>query len=83
MMLAVLSVGCIVITFAAQIFKLTADENTQILFSSIFKTALIMMILSLALSWVKDLTERIQIISRDVFLKLAMILVITKENLDA
>ena len=82
-MLAVLSVGCIVITFAAQIFKLTADENTQILFSSIFKTALIMIILSLALSWVKDLTERIQIISRDVFLKLAMILVITKENLDA
>jgi len=69
--LAVLSVICILITFAAQVFKLTDDANTQILFSAIFKTSLIMIFFALALSWVKDLTERIQLKSSDLHLKLS------------
>ncbi len=72
-LLAILSAICILITFAAQVFKLTDDGNTQILFSAIFKTALIMIFFALALSWVKDLTERIQIKSGNVFLKLSKI----------
>jgi hypothetical protein len=72
-LLAVLSAVCILITFAAQVFKLTDDGNTQILFSAIFKTALIMIFFALALSWVKDLTEKIQIKSENIFLKLTKI----------
>jgi hypothetical protein len=72
-LLAILSAVCILITFAAQVFKLTDDGNTQILFSAIFKTALIMIFFALALSWVKDLTERIQIKSGNIFLKLTKI----------
>ncbi|MFT6335655.1 MAG: hypothetical protein ACJATI_002410 [Halioglobus sp.] len=72
-LLAVLSAVCILITFAAQVFKLTDDGNTQVLFSAIFKTALIMIFFALALSWVKDLTERIQIKSGNIFLKLSKI----------
>ncbi len=72
-LLAILSAICILITFAAQVFKLTDDGNTQILFSAIFKTALIMIFFALALSWVKDLIERIQIKSGNVFLKLSKI----------
>lgn len=72
-LLAVLSAVCIIITFAAQVFKLTDDGNAQVLFSAIFKTALIMIFFALALSWVKDLTERIQIKSKDITLKLSKI----------
>lgn len=72
-LLAVLSAVCVLITFAAQVFKLTDDGNVQILFSAIFKTSLIMIFFALALSWVKDLTEKIQINSKDIFLKLSKI----------
>ena len=72
-LLAVLSAVCVLITFAAQVFKLTDNGNSQILFSAIFKTSLIMIFFSLALSWVKDLTERIQIKSKDISLKLSKI----------
>ena len=72
-LLAVLSAVCVLITFAAQVFKLTDNGNSQILFSAIFKTSLIMIFFALALSWVKDLTERIQIKSKDISLKLSKI----------
>lgn len=68
-LLAYLSVICILITFAAQIYKLTDHDVNQILFSAIFKTSLIMIFFALALSWVKDLTEKISSSSKDVFLK--------------
>lgn len=70
-LLAVLSAICVLITFAAQVFKLTDDGNVQVLFSAIFKTSLIMIFFALALSWVKDLTERIQIKSSDIILSLS------------
>lgn len=72
-LLAVLSAVCVLVTFAAQVFKLTDNGNSQILFSAIFKTSLIMIFFALALSWVKDLTERIQIKSKDISLKLSKI----------
>ena len=57
--LALLSVMCIATIFAAQIFKLSDKEINQLLFSAIFKTNLIMIFFALALSWVKDMTEKI------------------------
>lgn len=58
-MLAWLSVICILITFIAQLYKLT-DQNVNLtLFSAIFKTCLIMIFFALALSWVKDVAERL------------------------
>jgi len=58
-LLAWLSLGCILITFAAQVYKLTGNEVNMRLFSAIFKSALIMIFFALALSWVKDLAENI------------------------
>lgn len=54
-----LSVLCIVITFVAQIFKLTNSNIDLLLFSAIFKTSLIMIFFALALSWVKELAENV------------------------
>lgn len=68
-LLAYLSVICILITFAAQIYKLSDNDVNQILFSAIFKTSLIMIFFALALSWVKDLTEKISSSSNNIFLK--------------
>ncbi len=68
-LLAYLSVICILITFAAQIYKLGDNDVNQTLFSAIFKTSLIMIFFALALSWVKDLTERITSASTDIFLR--------------
>lgn len=68
-LLAYLSVICILITFAAQIYKLSDNGVNQILFSAIFKTSLIMIFFALALSWVKDLTEKISSTSNEIFLK--------------
>lgn len=67
-LLAYLSVICILITFAAQIYKLSDNVVNQILFAAIFKTSLIMIFFALALSWVKDLTEKISSTSNDIFL---------------
>lgn len=72
-LLAYLSVVCIITTFAAQLFKLTSLEENQILFSAIFKTSLIMIFFALALSWVKDLTERIAIKSEDIYFHLSKV----------
>ncbi|GLR16236.1 hypothetical protein [Portibacter lacus] len=58
-LLAWLSVACIVITFAAQVYKLTGNELDMRLFSAIFKSTLIMLFFALALSWVKDLSEKV------------------------
>jgi len=55
--MAWLSVICILTTFIAQAFKLTDSETNLILFSTIFKTTLIMLFFALALSWVKELSE--------------------------
>ncbi|MEL7119949.1 MAG: hypothetical protein AAFO07_10920 [Bacteroidota bacterium] len=59
LMLAWLSVMCILITFAAQLYKLTSSNIDPNLFSAIFKTSLIMIFFALALSWVKELAENI------------------------
>ena len=69
-LLAVLSIACILITFVAQVYKMTDNDINQTLFSAIFKTSLIMIFFALALSWVKDLTEKITSVSGDVFLSL-------------
>ena len=57
--LAWLSVLCILITFIAQLYKLTGSNINLTLFSAIFKTSLIMIFFALALSWVKELAENI------------------------
>lgn len=68
--LAILSVSCIVFIFAAQIFKLSDNALYQLMFSAIFKTNLIMIFFALALSWVKDLTDKI--IANPLQVKLSM-----------
>ncbi|GJM31185.1 MAG: hypothetical protein DHS20C18_01860 [Saprospiraceae bacterium] len=57
--LAWLSLACILITFVAQLYKLEASDTDLTLFSSIFKTSLIMIFFALALSWVKELSENV------------------------
>lgn len=68
-LLAYLSAICILITFAAQLYKLTENDINQTLFSAIFKTSLIMIFFALALSWVRDLTDKISSSSSSVFLQ--------------
>ena len=53
-----LSVLCVLITLVAQFYKLTDSEVNLTLFSAIFKTSLIMLFFALALSWVKELSEK-------------------------
>jgi hypothetical protein len=69
-MLAWLSLVCILITFVAQLFKLTASDIDLNLFSAIFKTSLIMIFFALALSWVKELAEDIIPASGQLFLEM-------------
>ena len=57
--LAYLSIICILITFIAQLLKLSSSDINLTLFSAIFKTTLIMIFFALALSWVKELAENI------------------------
>lgn len=57
--LAWLSVVCILVTFVAQLYKLTGSALDLNLFSAIFKTSLIMIFFALALSWVKELAENV------------------------
>ncbi len=57
--LAWLSIVCVLITFVAQLYKLETSDTDLTLFSSIFKTSLIMIFFALALSWVKELSENI------------------------
>ncbi|MCB0704273.1 MAG: hypothetical protein KDC34_03150 [Saprospiraceae bacterium] len=57
--LAWLSLVCVLITFAAQVYKLTGSYIDLNLFSAIFKSTLIMIFFALALSWVKELAENI------------------------
>ena len=69
--LAYLSAICIGITFVAQLYKLTNSQLNEFLFSAIFKTNLIMIFFALALSWVKDLSERINVLPHQVRLTLS------------
>ena len=57
--LAWLSLIFIMITFVAQVFKLSNSPTEALLFSAIFKSALIMIFFALALSWVKELMENV------------------------
>lgn len=57
--LAWMSLVCILITFGAQVLKLSGVSINLILCSAIFKTCLIMMFFALALSWVKELAENV------------------------
>ncbi|MEM9835772.1 MAG: hypothetical protein AAF828_04690 [Bacteroidota bacterium] len=57
--LAALSALCILITIVAQLYKFNEDSLAALLFSAIFKTALIVIFFALALSWVKELSEKI------------------------
>ena len=59
MILAWLSLVCILITFIAQIYKFSGSDVNMTLFSAIFKTSLIMIFFALALSWVKELSENV------------------------
>ncbi|MCV6630410.1 MAG: hypothetical protein OIF50_11210 [Flavobacteriaceae bacterium] len=57
--LAFLSLACILLVLVAQIYKLSGNAINMTLFSAIFKTSLIMIFFALALSWVKELVEKI------------------------
>ncbi|MEM1219897.1 MAG: hypothetical protein AAGH79_13345 [Bacteroidota bacterium] len=57
--LAWLTVLCIGITVLAQVLKLSGAMSSQLLFSAVFKSALIMLFFALALSWVKELVENV------------------------
>lgn len=54
-----LSIITVFITLMAQMYKLLDNTINLLLFSAIFKTALIMLFFALALSWVKELTETV------------------------
>jgi len=71
-MLAYLSVICILITLIAEILKLTGSNLNMILMSAIFKTSLIMIFFALAMSWVKELSEKLIPAAKDIFLKLKL-----------
>ena len=68
--LAWLSLLFVTVTFIAQLFKLISAPVYVFLFSAIFKTSLIMIFFALALSWVKELVEELQIGAREIGLKL-------------
>jgi len=71
-LLAYLSMICIAITFASQILKLGNFDINTLLLSAIFKTSLIMIFFALALSWIKDLTETLQLNTRDLSFDFAL-----------
>ena len=71
LMLAWLSVICILITFVAQLYKLTGSNIDLTLYSAIFKTSLIMIFFALALSWVKELAENIIPDAKQLFFELS------------
>jgi len=68
--LAWLSVVCILTTLVAQVYKIIGSDIDLTLYSAIFKTSLIMIFFALALSWVKELSERIMPRVDDLYLKL-------------
>ena len=68
--LAYLSVCCILITFVAQVYKMTGSSVDQLLLSAIFKTSLIMIFFALALSWVRELSEQLRPDEATIFLSI-------------
>lgn len=67
-MLSWLAIICIILTLIAQLYKLTNAPINLTLFSSIFKSCLIMLFFALALSWVKELSENILPTANQLFL---------------
>ncbi len=67
-MLSWLAIICIIITLIAQLYKFTNSTVNLTLFSSIFKSCLIMLFFALALSWVKELSENILPAANQLFL---------------
>ena len=68
--LAWLSIVFILITFVAQVYKMTGSDIDMTLFSAIFKTSLIMIFFALALSWVREISESLIPKAEDLYLKL-------------
>lgn len=68
--LAWLSTICILVTFIAQVYKLSGSAIDLTLYSAIFKTSLIMIFFALALSWIKELAENVIPKSHQLFLDL-------------
>lgn len=64
-----LSLVTVLITLAAQFYKLTTLSINLTLFSAIFKTSLIMLFFALALSWVKELAENVIPDIRQLYIK--------------
>lgn len=60
-LLAYLSLLFILLTLAAQLYKFTDNVINLVLLSAIFKTLLIMLFFALALSWVKAISESLQL----------------------
>jgi len=69
-LLGYLSVIFVLVTLVAQLYKITDEVQTLLLISAIFKSLLIMIFFSLALSWVKDLAEILKINAADIYLSL-------------
>ncbi len=69
-LLGYLSVIFVLVTLVAQLYKITDEVQTLLLISAIFKSLLIMIFFSLALSWVKDLAEVLKINASDIYLSL-------------
>ena len=72
-MLSWLAIICILITLIAQLYKLTDSTINLNLFSSIFKSCLIMLFFALALSWVKELSEDILPTANQLFLNFKIV----------
>ena len=66
-LLSILSLICIVVTFVAQLFKPIDNTINQLIFSAIFKSCLIMIFFALALSWVKEIVEKANLVKQIVF----------------
>lgn len=69
-LLSWLSLICIAVILAAQLFKFTDSEMYLMLTSAVFKSSLIMLFFALALSWVKELSENILPVSSQLSMSL-------------
>ena len=68
--LGVLSILCSTLALLTQIYKLSTDLESALLLSAIFKSSFIMLFFALALSWVKEIAEGIQLESKSIYLNL-------------
>lgn len=70
-LLGYLSFIFVLFTIITQLYKFTEELSILILFSSIFKSSLIMIFFALALSWVKDLANTLRMESSSMWFKLS------------